>query len=473
MAGCVALISFVTEVMSVCEFLLAGALGGMPPEFAVSAAAISALFGGARTARSDAPKEPDPLETALLSTLDPAPQPTLPNGPARPMEPNLPMVPDLPVGDLPKRQVSAGGPPPLPPPAPVVAPAPPAEPPVRQPDIPTDDPSAAADAGGLEQAMRDLGHVERLRAQLERGGKDLWRFHGPVTAPALQDALHGPGCPIIAFVNTKGGVGKTTLVANVAAHFASHGKRVLAVDLDDQAALSGMFARAMGASRMPASLVDPVLDGSASAEWIARSAISLEPIALRNLRFLSAGPSLRDVEARLFVSWLLDSNGRDVRTHLGTALTDRALRQSFDVILLDTPGRRDAATISALTASTHVVVPTILDGLSISNAGRVLSEITSWAQVDLNPGLKIAGVVGTKTTAQLLSNSEVAAQKSLMQIAEDATGKPSLVFSVSVPHRTAFAKAAGQNLAYQADLGRNSVQDIIDTFSAELANRVG
>ena len=47
--------------------------------------------------------------------------------------------------------------------------------------------------------------------------------------------------PVIAFFNNKGGVGKTSLVFHLAAMYADVGKRVLAVDLDPQANLTGMF----------------------------------------------------------------------------------------------------------------------------------------------------------------------------------------------------------------------------------------
>lgn len=55
--------------------------------------------------------------------------------------------------------------------------------------------------------------------------------------------------PIIMVANLKGGVGKTTLTANLAAFFSERGKRVLLIDCDYQGSLSNMLLSADGVRR--------------------------------------------------------------------------------------------------------------------------------------------------------------------------------------------------------------------------------
>lgn len=329
-----------------------------------------------------------------------------------------------------------------------------------------------ADFGGLEQAMRDLTHVERLRAEIGSAKGDLWRFHGPVRDAALLNAVHAYKTPVVTFLSSKGGVGKTTLALNTAAYFSRAGLRVLLIDLDDRAALTLTLMRAGRYQQRPSSMVDPVIAGTASSAWLVRMAIPLDAAGLDHARLVSSAPTLRAIELRMFVRWLIESDLGDIRTFLARHLVDPALRNAYDIVLIDTPPRRDAATVNALVASTHVVVPTILDGLSIDAIGPLLQELKTWVATELNPQLKFAGIVPTMTTGPMLSSSEAAARNALASIAVQAIGDQSAVFQATIPHRTAFAKLAGTGIAYHADIGRNSVQEHVDIFCAELVQRL-
>lgn len=330
----------------------------------------------------------------------------------------------------------------------------------------------SSDFGGLEQAMRDLAHVERLRAAISSGQGDLWRFHGPIRDTSLLSAVHSFKTPVVSFLNSKGGVGKTTLAVNVAAYFARAGLRVLLVDLDDKAALTTTLMRAGRHQRRATSLADSIIAGTASPAWLSQMTIPLDMAGLDNARLVSSGPGLRHLELRMLVRWVIESDLADIRTYLARSLTDPQLRQSFDIILVDTPPRRDTATINAIVASTHVVIPTILDGLSIEGIGGLLHELKTWAREDLNPQLRLAGVVGTLTAGPMLSSSEASHRNMLAGIAAQVIGDQSAVFHATIPHRSAFSKCSGSGIAYHMDTGRNSVQDHVDVFGAELVQRL-
>lgn len=366
-------------------------------------------------------------------------------------------------------------PPPLDPANPAQSVQPPPEPPqpVPQRPIAAANDAIGGDVGDLEQTMRDIAHVERLRAQLASEASDLWRFHGPIKDHALHDAIHAHSSPVLVATSMKGGVGKTTLVANLAAYFAKAGLRVLVIDLDDQGALSQKLLRAAGHPRFERSLVDPILSGEAANVDIGQVAIDLAPGGLTGLRVLTASATLRSLEERLFMRWLLDTESvGDIRTNLARDLARPEIRGAFDLILIDTPPRRSAATVNALTAGTHVIMPVILDGLSINTFARQLHDLKSWANVDLNPRLKFAGAVTMKTSGQHLSGAETAAHAAFTSVSRDIFGEDAVPFATNIPDRAVFAKCAGSAIAYNVDVGRNSVQEIIDTLAVELVHRL-
>jgi len=327
--------------------------------------------------------------------------------------------------------------------------------------------SAALSVGAT---LKELRHLEKLKQVLRVSGDDVWRLHPPVRPVAL-DRIKTSRVPVIAFANLKGGVGKTTLAANLAAHYTARGKRVLLIDLDYQGSLSTNILRACGAIQVGASLIETVLRGESSWNWFRQNAVGLNA-RLPGACLVPAAHTLNALESRLLVNWLLeDDPEHDIRYALGRFLALPEVLGAFDVVLLDTPPRLSTATVNALAVATHLVIPTRLDGLSIDNIGPLLSQIDTWFRTDVNPGLEIAGVVGTMTHARILSNNERRVRALLENELMSASGAVPM-FGAHIAERAALAKAAGNDLAYFTDTGRNSVQDMFDSLGEELSARI-
>jgi Mrp family chromosome partitioning ATPase len=113
----------------------------------------------------------------------------------------------------------------------------------------------------LELQKAELELREKRLSDVRAGfiGKehDLWCMHAP-RPPQDYDELmkQQRKKPIIMVANLKGGVGKTTLTANLAACFSAAGKRVLLVDVDYQGSLSNMLLSADGVEDVPLGITE-------------------------------------------------------------------------------------------------------------------------------------------------------------------------------------------------------------------------
>ena len=182
----------------------------------------------------------------------------------------------------------------------------------------------------------------------------------------------------IMFGNGKGGVGKTSICANVAGLAAQSGWRVLTVDLDPQGNLgSDLGYKQRGMSDEGEGLLHAVVSGA-----------SLEP--LRNVRprldALPAGAATTDLVAVL-------SNRRSVDP---TAITDIArvlapIAKNYDLVLIDSPPAGGVAVDAALAASHWVVIPVRFDDGSLDGLELMARQFGAVRRT-VNPGLELLGV---------------------------------------------------------------------------------
>ena len=177
---------------------------------------------------------------------------------------------------------------------------------------------------------------------------------------------------VIAFVNFKGGVGKTASVVNIGADLAKfHGQRVLIVDLDAQSNSSLWLMRpphwrthVENKKNTVSQLFIDHLQGSHGFEFeeavvrgVPRHEQDLPLIA--NLDLLPAAVDLIKTEYRL-----RQKSATPYFTFLHRALKE--VRQQYDYILLDCPPNVFSITENALFAADHLVIPYIPDFLSLS-----------------------------------------------------------------------------------------------------------
>jgi len=177
----------------------------------------------------------------------------------------------------------------------------------------------------------------------------------------------------IAVLNQKGGVGKTTTVANTSAALAASGARVLALDLDPQAHLT-----------IHLGLEPQNLTQSAYRVLIQSSQIEEDIIMVRpNLWVLPANIDLVGAESEL-----VSVVGREII--LREAL--ETIEDRFDYCLIDCAPSLGLLTLNALAASDEVLIPLQPHFLALQGFGKLLQTV-ELVNKRINPHLKVTGIL--------------------------------------------------------------------------------
>jgi chromosome partitioning protein len=211
---------------------------------------------------------------------------------------------------------------------------------------------------------------------------------------------------IIALMNQKGGVGKTTTTVNLGAALAERGRRVCLMDLDPQAHLTINYGLEPAAD-LP-SLYNVLVEEMGLLE-------ALHKISDR-IALLPSSIDLAAAEVEL-VSVL----GREMllKKRMEAAALDSA-DLNFDYVLLDCPPSLGLLTINALAVAREVIIPMQPHFLALQGVAKLL-ETVQLVNRRMNPQLAVSGIVLTMFDSQTKLSGEVVAE--LNGFIESAKGK--------------------------------------------------
>ena len=187
--------------------------------------------------------------------------------------------------------------------------------------------------------------------------------------------------PVIAVVNQKGGVGKTTTAINLGAALAELGHRILLVDLDPQAnSTSGL---GLDPSRARLNIYH-LLTGEAEVQQVA------QPTAASGLELIPSHIDLAGAEIELAA---LDARETLLRRALSVP------PPGVECVIIDCPPSLGLLTLNALTAATSMLIPTQCEYFALEGL-RHLMYTHQLVRSRLNPRLVIAGIVMTQFDAR-------------------------------------------------------------------------
>lgn len=229
---------------------------------------------------------------------------------------------------------------------------------------------------------------------------------------------------IIAVLNQKGGVGKSTTAINLSAALGEKHKQVLLVDLDPQ----GNATSGLGIDKrlIENSIYEVLISGGSSDRVLIEDAII--PDVCEELDVVPATIDLAGAELELVSALARESR---LKNALGS------LRGKYDYIFIDCPPSLGLLTINALVAADKVLTPIQCEFYALEGVTKLL-ETMDRVKSALNPGLEILGILMTMYDSRTKLSNQV------VQEVRSHFGKR--VFDTVIPRATKISEAPSYGL---------------------------
>jgi cellulose biosynthesis protein BcsQ/F0F1-type ATP synthase membrane subunit b/b' len=328
----------------------------------------------------------------------------------------------------------------------------------------------------MAQAREEIASLESQVGDLSRQVQAVVNSDGRIWEKSLTESVPQPRfpgrpqTPIISVVNLKGGVGKTTITANLGASLWNKGDRVLLVDLDYQASLTALC--------LPGERIEHLRRGGRLVSSLFR-AHHRDPDELWNLAeridssadgfIVAADENLQDAEMQVMGRWFLEPDGPDPRFLLRQILHAPQVQDSFELIVLDCPPRLTTACVNALCCSDFVLIPMLLDKTSADSVPRLLKWLRQFQKICLD--LELLGILANRAT--LRNNALIKAQQvvwaELPGQCQDVWGGKVYHFETVIRQDNAFAEVARSR---QFAATHPKLQSTFVDLAAEMQRRI-
>ena len=251
---------------------------------------------------------------------------------------------------------------------------------------------------------------------------------------------------IIAIVNQKGGVGKTTTAVNLAAAVGIAGKKVLLVDADPQGNSTSGFG--INKREVAFSSYD-LLTGLQKAKTATLTT------TFKNADIIPANMDLAGAEVEL-----ISIENREAQLKKALSL----VRGNYDYIFIDCPPSLGLITSNALTASDTVLVPVQCEYYAMEGLSQLMSSVRSIKRL-YNSGLELEGVVLTMFDGRLNLTHQV--------VGELKKFFANKLYTTTIPRAVRLSEAPSYGMPIQYYDKRSKGAKAYDELARELIKRNG
>jgi chromosome partitioning protein len=254
---------------------------------------------------------------------------------------------------------------------------------------------------------------------------------------------------VIALMNQKGGVGKTTTTVNLGAALAEYGKRVCLMDMDPQAHLTINYG------------VEPTPEVNSLYDVLVNDLPLLDAL-LGIDKGISLVPSSIDLAAAEVE--LVSVLGREMllKKRLEVAVADASKEWDYDFVLIDCPPSLGLLTINALAVADEVLIPMQPQFLAMQGAGKLLETVRLISK-RMNPKLRVSGIVLTLFDSQVKLSNEVLEELNGFMEAAKGQNEPwsgAKVFETKIRRNIKLAESPGHGEhIIKYDPGSNGAAD--------------
>ena len=245
---------------------------------------------------------------------------------------------------------------------------------------------------------------------------------------------------IVAIVNQKGGVGKTTTAVNLAAAVGAKGKKVLLVDIDAQGNATSGFG--INKKSIALSTYDILINKTSAKDVLVQT-------EFKNVWILPANMDLAGAEVEL-----VDMPKRESRLKLALAPLD----EQFDYIFMDCPPSLGIITLNALAAADSLLVPIQCEYYALEGLSQLMSTVRV-VKHKYNERLELEGVLLTMYDGRLNLTGQV--------VEEVKKYFPKKVYTTAIPRNVRLSEAPsfGEPVRYYDPASKGAL--MYDQLAAE------
>lgn len=226
-------------------------------------------------------------------------------------------------------------------------------------------------------------------------------------------------CKVIAIINQKGGVGKSTTAINLSAALGETGKKVLVIDFDPQGNCTSGYG--IEKEELEHDMYDVLLQGEPIENVISGTPEKRVFVAPATIQLAGAEIELVSQMAReSILKGIIDP-----------------IREEFDYVFIDCPPSLGLLTINALVASDSLLIPIQCEYYALEGLTKLV-ESMKMVKTRLNPKLQIFGVVMT------MYDTRTSLSKEVLEEVMNYFGK--FVFRTVIPRNVKIAEAPSHGL---------------------------